>query len=132
MAITGKDGTVTWAAGDGYIGAAIDINAWSLNLTQEVINSSAFGDTNTLHPTFMGGQVGATGSISGLATTGGVAFDPAVISGTLAAMSLATNTGDSYAFDAILSGCTTSVNRNGEATVSINFTASGVITAASA
>lgn len=47
MAITGKDGTVTWASGDGFVGAAIDINAWSLNVTQEVINSSAFGDTYT-------------------------------------------------------------------------------------
>jgi len=131
MAITGKDGTVTWASGDGFVSGAIDINAWSLNITQEVINSSAFGDSYTMSPTFMGGQVGATGSISGLATDGGVAFDPASITGTLAQMVLLTNATDKYTFDAVLSGCTTSVNRNGEATVSINFTASGQITAAS-
>jgi hypothetical protein len=127
--ITGKDGTVTLTSVDGASSGGISVNAWTLNISRDIVNISAFGDTDTMFPTNMGGQVSASGSVSGVATDAGAPFRPDALAGTSAgAITLTSVTGDDYTFNALITGGSVSVNRNGEATCSINFVSSGPIT----
>jgi len=126
--ITGKDGTVVFGTVDGAVTGGISINAWTLNISRDVVNISAFSDANTQYVTNMGGQVSASGSVSGVATDGGAPYRPDGLTGTDSAITLTTEGTDTYSFTAIITGGSVSVNRNGEATCSLNFVSSGAIT----
>jgi hypothetical protein len=125
--ITGKDGTVTFGSVNGVNSGGISVNAWTLNISRDIINISAFGDTDTEYVTNLGGQISATGSISGVVTDGGAPFRPDALTGTEADLVLSTDGTDNYTVTAIVTGGSVSVNRNGEATCSLNFVTSGAI-----
>jgi len=125
--ITGKDGTVTFGSVDGINSGGISVNAWTLNISRDIINISAFGDTDTEYVSNLGGQISATGSVTGVVTDGGAPFRPDALTGSEADLILSSDGTDNYTITAIITGGSISVNRSGEATCSVNFVSSGAI-----
>ena len=119
--IIGNEGSVTVA------GHGITANAWSLSISRNVSDVTAFGDAAM---SYRGGIAAYTGSVSGFMDDGG---DPNLgsaefTSGSEGTITLIAQSGNQYTGTAVITGASISTTKTGDATISLDFTYTGVVT----
>jgi len=121
--IVGNEGSMTCS------GHGITANAWSMSISRVVNDVTAFGDATSA---FRGGVPTYTGSISGFMDDG---TDPNLGSaefttGSEVDIVLIASAGNQYSGTAVISGASMSTSKTGDATLSLDFSFTGVVTEA--
>lgn len=119
-AFAGKSGSITYASG-----YAVNVHSWSLDITGDVLESTAFGGTPTFK-SFLPGLNSWSGSYE--ARLDSVETQAALVGQTAAAATFTAMAGVSVAGTIIITGASYAVAVDGIATVTYSFQGSGAPT----
>ena len=121
--ITGKGGCVK---NDTTV--IVGIKEWSMDYVADMFDVTEFADTAPSHKSKLSGLKAATGSFSGNMTDGSTGVLGALTLGTSYTLNLETDGTDSYGMTAFITGISSNVVVDGEATVTASFESSGDVT----
>ena len=115
----GKAGTVTW---DG--GGTAHVTNWTLNVTCDLAEATAMGDTYKTHTV---GFFDSSATVNSYIDSGGLDPDIANDLGRSSTLLLDTTTGLSYSLTAICNDIAMNVDSDGNPTVTYSFAGNGTI-----
>ena len=106
----------------------VGLKEWSMDYVVDMFDTTEFADTAPTHKAKLSGLKAATGSFSGNMTDGSTGILGALTLGTSYTLNLETDGTDKYSMTAYITGISSNVVVDGEATVTASFESSGDVT----